>query len=359
MKKNLICFFLLAGLLFPFSVLSQLVYHEGSSFPVYGKSRESTFGRYTRLPGSVADFARRPVWDLGLHSAGLAVRFRSNSTTISVRWTNTFCNSMNHMAPTGVRGLDLYAWVDGGWRFVNCARPGSGKTTESRIVSDMVPEEREYMLYLPLYDGIDSLSIGVDSCAMIGAPRLSYPVREHPIVFYGTSILQGGCSSRPGMAHTNILSRRLNCEAINLGFSGNGQLDYEIAHLMAEVDAGVFVLDFVPNVTVEQIETKLLPFYRILRDRHPDTPIVFVEDPVFPHTFFDVQAAASVRRLNAALAEHYRRLRESGERNIYYVSSEDMLGDDGEATVDGIHFTDLGMMRYADLLYPVLRRVLK
>ena len=90
---------------------------------------------------------------------------------------------MNHMAPTGVRGLDLYAWVDGGWRFVNCARPGSGKTTESRIVSDMVPEEREYMLYLPLYDGIDSLSIGVDSCAMIGAPRLSYPVREHPIVF--------------------------------------------------------------------------------------------------------------------------------------------------------------------------------
>ena len=317
MKKNLICFFLLAGLLFPFSVLSQLAYHEGSSFPVYGKSRESTFGRYTRLPGSVADFARRPVWDLGLHSAGLAVRFRSNSTTISVRWTNTFCNSMNHMAPTGVRGLDLYAWVDGGWRFVNCARPGSGKTTESRIVSDMVPEEREYMLYLPLYDGIDSLSIGVDSCAMIGAPRLSYPVREHPIVFYGTSILQGGCSSRPGMAHTNILSRRLNREAINLGFSGNGQLDYEIAHLMAEVDAGVFVLDFVPNVTVEQTETKLLPFYRILRDRHPDTPIVFVEDPVFPHTFFDVQAVASVRRPNAALAEHCRRLRESGERNIY------------------------------------------
>ena len=99
-------------LLYPFSVLSQLVYHEGSSFPVYGKSRESTFGRYTRLPGSVADFARRPVWDLGLPSAGLAVRFRSNSTTISVRWTNTFCNSMNHMAPTGVRGLDLYAWVN-------------------------------------------------------------------------------------------------------------------------------------------------------------------------------------------------------------------------------------------------------
>ena len=140
------------------------------------------------------------------------------------------------------------------------------------------------------------------------------------------------------MAHTNILSRRLNREAINLGYSGNGQLDYEIAHLMAEVDAGVFVLDFVPNVTVEQIETKLLPFYRILRDRRPDTPIVFVEDPVFPHTFFDVKAAASVRPPNAAHAEHC---------------------DDGEATVDGIHFTDLGMMRYADLLYPVLRRVLK
>ncbi len=105
------------------------------------------------------------------------------------------------------------------------------------------------------------------------------------------------------MAHTNILSRRLNREAINLGFSGNGQLDLEIAELMAEIDAGVFVLDFVPNVTVEQMETKMIPFYRILRERHPDTPIVFVEDPNYPHMLFSTSAAKSVRDLKDARAD--------------------------------------------------------
>ena len=123
-------------------------------------------------------------------------------------------------------------------------------------------------------------------------------MREKPIVFYGTSILQGGCATRPGMAHTNILSRRLNREAINLGFSGNGQLDLEIAELMAEIDAGVFVLDFVPNVTVEQMETKMIPLLpHPARAAHPDTPIVFVEDPNYPHMLFSTSAAKSVRDL--------------------------------------------------------------
>ena len=89
---------------------------------------------------------------------------------------------------------------------------------------------------------------------------IDYPIRKKPIVFYGTSILQGGCASRPGMAHTNIISRRLNRECINLGFSGNGQLDLEVARVMAEVDAGVFVLDFVPNASVEQMKERMETF---------------------------------------------------------------------------------------------------
>ena len=120
-----------------------------------------------------------------------------------------------------------------------------------------------------------------------------------------------------------------------------------------------FVLDFVPNASVEQIETKMVPFYRILRDRHPATPIIFIEDPVFTHTLFDTRVAREVTRKNEALGRMYRKLKKQGEKNIYFVSSKDMLGHDGEATVDGIHFTDLGMMRYADLLCPVLRKALK
>lgn len=358
MKKNLAYLLLLVGLILPCWASAQLVYHDAAEFPLYGKAVEHTYRRYTRLPESLKGITRDPVWNLGLNSAGLAIRFRSNSTAIAVRWKNSFGNSMNHMTPTGTRGLDLYARVGKEWRFVNSARP-NGSDNETTIISTMLPEEREFILYLPLYDGVDSLSIGVDATAEISAPRLAEPVREKPIVFYGTSILQGGCATRPGMAHTNILSRRLNREAINLGFSGNGQLDLEIAELMAEVDAGVFVLDFVPNVTVEQMETKMIPFYRILRERHPDTPIIFVEDPNYPHMLFSTSAAKSVSKLNETHERIFRQLKKEGERNIYYVSSDHMLGDDGEATVDGIHFTDLGMMRYADLLYPVLRKVLK
>ena len=315
MKKNLIGLSLLVGLFLPLCAAAQLVYHDAAEFPLYGKAVEQTYRRYTRLPESLKGVTRDPVWNLGLNSAGLAIRFRSNSTTIAVRWKNSFGNSMNHMTPTGIRGLDLYARVGKGWRFVNSARP-NGSDNEATIISTMLPEEREFILYLPLYDGVDSLSIGVDATAEISAPQLAEPVREKPIVFYGTSILQGGCATRPGMAHTNILSRRLNRE-------------------------------------------EMIPFYRILRERHPDTPIVFVEDPNYPHMLFSTSAAKSVRDLNETHERIFRQLKKEGERNIYYVSSDHMLGDDGEATVDGIHFTDVGMMRYADLLYPVLRKVLK
>ena len=358
MKKNLIGLSLLVGLFLPLCAAAQLVYHDAAEFPLYGKAVEQTYRRYTRLPESLKGVTRDPVWNLGLNSAGLAIRFRSNSTTIAVRWKNSFGNSMNHMTPTGIRGLDLYARVGKGWRFVNSARP-NGSDNEATIISTMLPEEREFILYLPLYDGVDSLSIGVDATAEISVPRLAEPVREKPIVFYGTSILQGGCATRPGMAHTNILSRRLNREAINLGFSGNGQLDLEIAELMAEIDAGVFVLDFVPNVTVEQMETKMIPFYRILRERHPDTPVIFIEDPRYPHGRFDKRMAEEVRSKNETVNRIFGELKKKGEKHIYMISSERMLGDDAEATVDGVHFTDLGMMRYADLVCPVIRRHLK
>ena len=142
-------------------------------------------------------------------------------------------------------------------------------------------------MYLSLYDGVTSLSIGVDFLSAITPPAVDLPKREKPVVFYGTSILQGGCASRPGMAHTNILERWLNRECINLGFSGNALLDLEIADVIAGVDASMFVLDFVPNATVEQMRERADKFYTIIRSKHPDTPVLFVEDPLFTHSPFD------------------------------------------------------------------------
>ena len=344
------------ALLLSFPTHAQTVFHDASAFPLLGKISDATETRYERLPTTLKEVSRPPVWALGKNTAGLAIRFCSDSRQISARWETLNDFSMNHMASTGIKGLDLYCLENGEWTYVNTARP-TAKKSEAIIISDMEQKERELMLYLPLYEGIVSLEIGIDSSAFITQPKIDLPRRTKPIVAYGTSILQGGCASRPGMAHTNILSRMLNREIINLGFSGNGQLDYEIAGLMAECDASLYILDFMPNVTVEQIHEKAGKFYRILRDKRPDVPVIFIEEPIFPHTQYDLSLQNKVRKLNEALHTVFEGLKAEKEKNIRLIPSAGMIGTDGEATVDGIHFTDLGFMRYAEYLYPEIQKI--
>ena len=336
-----------------------VVYTDASVFPVYGKVSDQTNTRYERLPSSLQTVSRDPVWYLGQHSAGLYVRFRSNSTSIHARWESTFNNTMTHMTDTGTKGLDLYTIVDGEWRHVCSAQP-QGKTSERTIIANMDPIEREYMLYLSLYDGVSSLEIGVDEGASLEQPAVDRPSREKPIVMYGTSILQGGCANRPGMAHTNIISRRLDREVINLGFSGNALLDMEIAEIMASVeDPGLYVLDYAPNAFADMIDANGETFFRVIRDAHPDVPVIFIEDVIFPHTVFDKEILAEVTLKNEAQKRLFLKLKKAGEKNIYYIAAEGMIGDDGEATVDAIHFTDLGMMRYVDHVLPTIKKALK
>ncbi len=360
--KNFIAFLAVAiamAILSGSASAQNVVYTDASVFPLYGKVSEQTNERYERLPSSLEGVSREPVWYLGRHSAGLFIRFRSNSTSIHARWESTFNNTMTHMTDTGTKGLDLYALVDGEWRHVCSAQP-QGKKSERCIIANMDPVEREYMLYLSLYDGVKSLEIGVDEGSMLDLPAVDRPSREKPVVMYGTSILQGGCANRPGMAHTNIIGRRLDREVINLGFSGNALLDMEIAELMAQVeDPGVFVLDYAPNAYAHLIDEKGEQFFRIIRDAHPDVPVIFVEDVIFPHTLFDNAIREEVTRKNQAQKSLFDKLTAAGEKNIYYIGAEGMIGDDGEATVDGIHFTDLGAMRYVEHILPIVRKSLE
>jgi lysophospholipase L1-like esterase len=337
------------------------VWHDASEFPVYGKITDATNARYERLTASLKDVARTPVWNLGRNSAGLYIRFTSNSLAIHLRWVPLTNNTMSHMTDTGTKGLDLYGLTEDGWRFVRSARPKEGlkkgEVQTAKLVCGKV--EREYMLYLPLYDGLASLEIGVEEGAFIKAPSVETPSNDKPVIMYGSSILQGGCCSRPGMAHTNILSRRLDRTVINLGFSGNALIDYEIAEYMASYpDPGVYVLDYVPNATKDQIDERAVKFFRILRDAHPDVPVVFVEVPYFPTRAFDKGADRVWSGKNEAQKRVFDTLKKAGEKNIFYIVSEGMIGDDGEATVDGLHFTDLGMMRYVDHVYPTIKKAL-
>ena len=333
-----------------------VVWHDASEFPVYGKVSEDTEGRYGRLPASLKDVCREPVWYLGQNSAGVYVRFRARTPRMHIKWTSLFDNTMNHMTDTGTKGVDLYALTDGQWRYVGSGRPVGKYNSTSLICGD---QEREYMIYLSLYDGVESMQIGIDEGGFISVPVSDTPCCERPVIIYGTSIGQGGCANRPGMAHTNILSRWLDRQVINLGFSGNALLDYEIAELMASCkNPGAFVLDNAPNCTPELIDVKGEKFFRILRDAHPDVPVIFVESPYLP-TPFDTYDYDFRARKNMSQRHLYEKLCKAGEKSIYYIKSDDIMGHDGEATVDGVHFTDMGMVRYAEHVFPTIRNALK
>ena len=352
----LVSIFLLANSLF---VSAQTVYHDSSNFPLIGKITDETETRYERLPAYLKDNVSRPgIWRLGKNTSGLALLFKSNSTSISAKWEVLGNVSMNHFTETGIKGLDLYAWVNNKWQHVNSAQP-SGKKTERVIIKNMIPKEREYMLFLPLYDGVIDLSIGVDSTATIDVPRTVHIDSKNPIVVYGNSVTQGGCATRPGMSYTNILTRWMNREFINLGFSGNGQLDYEIAEVMAKrKDAGMFILDFIPNVDVTKVKERTQNFVRIIRKENPNTPILFVESILFPVIAFDTNSWDDKIAENAAFRLEFEALKKEGDNNIYYLNSDDLINKDGEGTVDGVHLTDLGFQHFAFTLLKEIKAIL-
>lgn len=341
---------------------NNIVYTDAKAFPLYGKCVENTSARYERLPAEFKESLRPSVWHLGHNSAGLYIRFRSDSPSIYARWESSSEYIMNHQTPAGTRGLDLYA-IDneGKWRFAGCGRPDiKSVSTTAEIIANMEPRMREYMLYLSLYNGVKTLEIGVEKGYSLEMPAVDRPLSGRPVVMYGTSILQGGCANRPGMAHTSIISRSLDREVVNLGFSGNALLDMDIARLMAKVEnPSLFVLDYVPNASAQMIDEKGEEFFRIIRDSHPDVPVIFVEDPEFTSCYFDLKIREEVQKKNISQMKLYEKLKGRGEKRIYYVSSKGMIGDDAEATVDGVHFTDLGMVRYASHLLPVMRKALK
>ena len=311
----------------------------------------------TGFPPGLMGVVRDPVWNLSNHSAGLYLRFVTDSDEISFKWkVRSSTIGMNHMPATGVSGLDLYARDGARWRWVGLARP-SAQESKERVIVGVPAGLHEYSLYLPLYNGLDTVSLGVKPAAVVAkAPQ---GPKRAPIVFYGTSITQGGCASRPGMAHTSILGRRLNRPSINLGFSGNGTMDMEIADLMAELDAAVYVIDCVPNMTKQQVDERAQAFVERLRKARPATPIVLVESLETCNAWFLPGGHTSTEQRNASLKAAYTRLLAEGVTKLYYLDSTHAIRPETESAVDGIHPTDYGFVQYADGMEPLLRRLAK
>ena len=334
-----------------------LHWYDAERLTVEGKGWADTAAFYDRLPARAKGVVPDPVWSLSQHSAGLCARFASDSPVIAARWKLRFESlAMHHMPSTGVSGLDLYVRHRGKWRWAANGIPAAFPLSSSTLLGGIGKRLRHYQLYLPLYNGVERVEIGIAPEAMLAAaaPR---PERK-PIVFYGTSIVQGGCASRPGMAHPSILGRWLDRPVINLGFSGNGRMEIAMADLLGEVDASAYVLDCLPNMVDSQVDERFVPFIERLRAARPATPIVLVENIEYQNGFIVADRAARTRSSNAAQRRAMEALAARGIKGLHLVPNARLLGSDGEATVDGTHFTDVGYLRMAKCLKPALAPLL-
>jgi hypothetical protein len=343
-----------------------LAWHALSTPEVEGMGWPSESQSFCRLPDRAQEKVRDVVWQLSRHSAGIAARFFTNATQISARWTvRNEPLGMDHMPASGVSGLDFYARDGERWRWCGVGRATQFPTNQQLIIDGINNEnlqggEREYLLYLPLYNSASEVQIGVPENATLHfAPRA-----QKPFCFYGTSITHGGCASRPGMSYPAILGRRFNAPHINLGFSGNAWSEPEIADLLAELDPAIFILDPLPNMKEPGIAERLENLIQTLHRAHGSTPIVVVESIFHQADWLTKSTAAwlpnstQAESRNAELRKVYESLKNEIVGKLYYVKGDHLLGDDGEGTVDGVHPTDVGFCHLAAAIEPAIAQAL-
>ncbi len=316
---------------------------------------------YVRLPERAREQVSQAIWNLSRNSAGLAIHFYSDAPHIEVRYTVAQRLAMDHMPATGVSGVDLYA-IDSDGAMTHFAGKYSFRDTIT-YTYDAIKRDRnhnmgyEYRLYLPLYNTVKWLEIGIPQGSSLKfVPRR----KEKPIVAYGTSIAQGGCASRPAMAWTNILERKMDRPVINLGFSGNGHLDKPIIEMMGEIDAAAYILDCYPNLVgrdKDEVVRLTVDAVRSLHAQHPATPIIIAAFSGYPNAPLSENHAAMQQKMDEAGRESLRQLEAEGIDNVRYLTPQQMnIPSDG--TVDNVHLTDLGMQSIADAYETLLREML-
>ena len=315
-------------------------------------------GLYRRLPLKPKWKINENVDALANNTAGGQLLFRTDSKRLAIRVELTAPAGMYHMPATGQCGFDCYLGAPGKKSFAGTAKFDHTKLSYEHLFYGRESGKMEDItLNFPLYQGVKNILIGVDPKSGLFPPS---PYRNGKIVFYGTSITQGGCASRPGMAYTNILSRRFNREFINLGFSGNGRGEPELARLILEIEnPACFVLDYEANCFSTELLKRTLPeFISILRSGHPKIPLLVISRIPWQHESA-TQSRKDFGKRREFERDTVKQLEKAGDRRIYFLDGSNLLGADAhECTVDGAHPTDLGFMRMADRIEPVLKKIL-
>ncbi|MBI4025967.1 MAG: SGNH/GDSL hydrolase family protein [Verrucomicrobia bacterium] len=321
--------------------------------------RAENKGVFNRLPLRAQSVVREAVWTLAKAPSSARVCFKSDTTRLSARAANEALAPMAHMPGTGHSGLALYVGAPFRMRPWRMAVPSLDKPSYEAVFFENLPRAmREYTLYLPLYNNLVKLELGFSRGARIEAP--SAPALRKPVVFYGTSITQGGCASTAGSDYVSTVGRLLNLDVINLGFSGNGCGEPEVARLVGEIDAGLFVLDYAGNVQTPGLKKTLPEFYRILRRRHPRTPILLLSMICFSHVSYSIQHREGHEAKRDVMIHFYSRMRRAGDHNLHFVDGSALIpfGMDA-AYVDGVHPSDHGFRIMAERLAPFIEMILE
>ena len=348
---------------------------------VHGSGWESLAGRFVRLEDSAEGLVRKPVWDLSRNSAGLSLVFRSNTRRLELSFDVFGWKGMNHMPATGVSGVDLFAYKPDGEELWCAAKfmpqfkeeyievpaqtssdPSTAQARKVRVTRVAYSfeqidyeegcEEYEWHLYLPLYNTVENFRMAVEEgCRLEWVPR----DERQPIVVYGTSIAQGACATRPGMAWTNLVERELRYPVVNLGFSGNGKLEAELFALLDQIDAGVYIIDCLPNIKVtDNFEEKLEAGIKLLREHH-SCPILVVDHSGHTNDRTNLSRCFP-DELNRRQAALVKRLRKEGIKQLYYLTRNEIAWDK-DSMVEGIHPNDRGMMQQAEAVCGKLRQI--
>ncbi|MGD0778261.1 MAG: SGNH/GDSL hydrolase family protein [Candidatus Solibacter sp.] len=315
-------------------------------------------GQWIRLPVRLQNTLPKSVWSLGNSPSGGRIRFRTDSNLIAIRLEYPSGPDMANMHAFGQTGVDLY--LDGIYRGTAVAKKDSkpGEPVE-QIYVDLKGQprvEREAAIYLSLYKPVKVLAVGLDADARI---RKAQPFAvSKPVVYYGTSITQGGCASRPGMSYQAILGRMLHLDFVNLGFSGSGKGEPEVARMVAEIDASAFVFDFAQNnLTAASLREVYEPFLNTVREKHPRTPIVVIT-PI-ANSREALSADGEVQGMRALIRNVAGKHIAAGDEHLQVVEGTDLLGPErADGLVDGTHPNDLGFQWMAEGLAPRLRSVL-
>ncbi len=289
------------------------------------------------------------------YSTGIAIAFRTDSRNIHARWTTVHESKSINNTVINQSGLDLYIRQGDEWVFAGVGTPGWKPVHESAVVSDMAEGVKECMLYLPLFNEVSALSIGVDEGASIEA--LPNPF-DRKIVVVGSSITHGASAGRPGLAYPAILERNFGMEFTNLGASGQCRLDSFYAEIVCDSEADAFIFDAFSNPNAKQINERLMPLVARIREVHPDTPLIFLQTEVRETGTFDLKKRDYERKKREAAEAGMKEVMKKYD-NVYFINPGMVLPENHEGTTDGVHPNDAGFASIVKKLQPKLKKIFR